>query len=100
MSDSQPTNINNNTSTTAIIPTILSANSNTILTFNSDFDASQSLSSQSSRQSLIQNHLKEIHYIPYNTSNSLTIYSYSLWKNHVLVSTKENYLKKIYYLRL
>ena len=52
----------------------------------------------SSRNHLLaQNSLKEIHYVPYNTSNSLTIYSYTRWRNRVLVTTKENFVKEIYF---
>ncbi len=45
----------------------------------------------------INNNLKEIHYIPFNTSNSLTIYSYTKFRNHVLTATKENFIKDVYF---
>ena len=48
-------------------------------------------------ESQITNNLKEIHYIPFNTSNSLTIYSYSQFRNHVLTATKENFIKDVYF---
>ncbi len=67
-------------------------------------DASQSSSSQSlsMTQNLPQNFLnklREVHYVPYSTSNSLTIYSYVLWAkmNRVLVATKELNFKEIYF---
>lgn len=83
--------------------TIVNNNSAIITSFSSDFDASQSLSSQSSSRQLASqnyiNELKEVHYIPNNTTNSPTIYSYQLWKmqKRVLIATKENYLKEIYF---
>jgi hypothetical protein len=41
--------------------------------------------------------LQELNYFPYNSCNSLTIYSYKYWKtqNSFLLSTKENNLKEI-----
>ena len=41
--------------------------------------------------------LKELHYVPYNSPNSLTIYSYTYWssENKLLVTTKENNLKEV-----
>lgn len=41
------------------------------------------------------NELREIHYVPYNSCNSLTIYSYKYWinENKFLVATKANNLK-------
>jgi hypothetical protein len=41
--------------------------------------------------------LNELHYFPYNSCNSLTIYSYTYWPKHraFLVSTKENNVKEI-----
>lgn len=40
--------------------------------------------------------LREIHYVPYNSCNSLTVYSYKYWKseNKFLVATKANNLKE------
>lgn len=42
------------------------------------------------------NELREIHYVPYNSCNSLTIYSYKYWQseNKFLVATKANNLKE------
>ena len=41
--------------------------------------------------------LQELNYFPYNSCNSLTIYSYKYWQsqNKLLVSTKENNVKEI-----
>jgi hypothetical protein len=41
--------------------------------------------------------LNELHYFPYNSCNSLTIYSYKYWSKQrtFLVSTKENNVKEI-----
>ena len=41
--------------------------------------------------------LKELHYVPYNSPNSLTIYSHTYWpsENKLLVTTKENNLKEV-----
>jgi hypothetical protein len=41
--------------------------------------------------------LQELNYFPYNSCNSLTIYSYKYWQsqNKLLVSTKENNIKEI-----
>jgi hypothetical protein len=77
-----------------------------ITSFHSDIEASPSSSSQSLSSSLAQhlqfnllNKLREVHYVPYSTSNSLTIYSYVLWtkQNQVLVATKEQNFKEIYF---
>lgn len=45
------------------------------------------------------NDLRELHYIPYNSCNSLTIYSYKYWlsQNRFLVATKANSLKEFYF---
>ena len=42
------------------------------------------------------NELRELHYVPYNSCNSLTIYSYKYWfnENRFLVATKANNLKE------
>ena len=42
------------------------------------------------------NDLRELHYIPYYSCNSLTIYSYKYWlnQNKFLVATKANNLKE------
>lgn len=42
------------------------------------------------------NELSECHYVPYNSCNSLTIYSYKYWEsqNKFLVATKANNLKE------
>ena len=41
--------------------------------------------------------LQELNYFPYNSCNSLTIYSYKYWQklNKFLLTTKENNLKEI-----
>ena len=66
----------------------------TFLLFNQDFDSFQY---SSLRQSLIQNQLKEIHYVPYNSSDSPSIYLYTIYKNRILVSVKDNTFKQIYF---
>lgn len=45
------------------------------------------------------NDLLELHYFAYNSCNSLTIYSYKYWSSQkkLLVSTKENNIKEIYF---
>ena len=45
------------------------------------------------------NDLRELHYIPYNSCNSLTIYSYKYWlnSNRFLVATKANSLKEFHF---
>ena len=45
------------------------------------------------------NELRELHYVPYNSCNSLTIYSYKYWpsQNKFLVATKANNLKEFYF---
>ena len=45
------------------------------------------------------NDLEELHYFPYNSCNSLTIYSYKYWEKEkkFLVATKENNLKEIFF---
>lgn len=45
------------------------------------------------------NDLLELHYFAYNSCNSLTIYSHRYWpsKKCLLISTKENNLKEIYF---
>lgn len=45
------------------------------------------------------NDLIELHYFPYNSCNSLTIYSYKYWSSQkkFLVATKENNLKEIFF---
>ncbi|CAF0713111.1 unnamed protein product [Brachionus calyciflorus] len=45
------------------------------------------------------NDLIELHYFPYNSCNSLTIYSYKYWSNEnkILVGTKENNVKEVYF---
>lgn len=43
--------------------------------------------------------LIELHFFPYNSCNSLTIYSYKYWLNErkILVATKENNIKEVYF---
>jgi len=43
--------------------------------------------------------LRELNYFPYNSCNSLTIYSYKYWtsQNRLLFATKENNLKEAYF---
>jgi hypothetical protein len=45
------------------------------------------------------NELRELHYVPYNSCNSLTIYSYKYWpsQNKFLVATKANNLKEFHF---
>jgi hypothetical protein len=45
------------------------------------------------------NEIHELNYFPYNSCNSLTIYSYKYWQseNKLLVATKENNLKEVYF---
>ena len=43
--------------------------------------------------------LRELNYFPYNSCNSLTVYSYKYWtsQNKLLFATKENNLKEAYF---
>ncbi len=43
--------------------------------------------------------LRELNYFPYNSCNSLTVYSYKYWtsQNRLLCATKENNLKEAYF---
>ena len=73
--------------------------------------SSPSLSSSSTSLSLVYlknsilksaewlNELRELHYVPYNSCNSLTIYSYKYWlnENKFLIATKANNLKEFYF---
>ena len=45
------------------------------------------------------NELRELHYVPYNSCNSLTIYSYKYWpsENRMLIATKANNLKEFHF---
>ena len=45
------------------------------------------------------NELRELHYVPYNSCNSLTVYSYKYWQSErkILVATKANNLKEFYF---
>ena len=45
------------------------------------------------------NELRELHYMPYNSCNSLTIYSYKYWEsqNRILIATKANNLKEFHF---
>ena len=45
------------------------------------------------------NELRELHYVPYNSCNSLTVYSYKYWPSEkkILVATKANNLKEFYF---
>jgi hypothetical protein len=44
-------------------------------------------------------HLRELNYFPYNSCNSLTVYSYKYWtnQNRLIFATKENNLKEAYF---
>lgn len=71
----------------------VSASSSSIL-----FNSNSNLANKLLKSCDWLNELEELHYFPYNSCNSLTIYSYKYWKsqNKLLVSTKENNLKIIF----
>lgn len=67
--------------------------------FSSIFSLTSDLNVNLTKSHRWLNDLEELHYFPYNSCNSLTIYSYKYWdkENKFLVATKENNLKEIYF---
>jgi hypothetical protein len=76
-----------------------SSNQSSLDSFSSLFSLAPDLNLNLVKSHRWLNDLEELHYFPYNSCNSLTIYSYKYWEkeNKFLVATKENNLKEVYF---